>query len=70
MARDITARKQLESRLKEEIETLETLYRFGQKLASELDLETLVHELRQMVPDYTPSEVLLQRIVSRDLMRG
>jgi FlaA1/EpsC-like NDP-sugar epimerase len=33
------------------------------------DLDTLVHELRQMVPDYTPSENLLERLAARDLMR-
>jgi FlaA1/EpsC-like NDP-sugar epimerase len=33
------------------------------------DLDTLVYELRQMVPDYTPSQNLLDRSASRDLMR-
>jgi FlaA1/EpsC-like NDP-sugar epimerase len=33
------------------------------------DLDSLVHELRQMAPDYTPSQNLLDRLASRDLMR-
>jgi FlaA1/EpsC-like NDP-sugar epimerase len=33
------------------------------------DLDTLVHELRQMAPDYTPSQNLLDRLGSRDLIR-
>ena len=33
------------------------------------NLDTLVQELCQMVPDYTPSGNLLERLASRDLMR-
>ena len=33
------------------------------------DLATLVRELRRMVPDYTPSETLLERLAQHDLVR-
>jgi FlaA1/EpsC-like NDP-sugar epimerase len=33
------------------------------------DLDALVQELRRMVPDYSPSENLLESLASRDLMR-
>jgi len=42
IARDISERKQLERRLSEETETLETIYGVGQRLSAELDLEKLV----------------------------
>ncbi|HZP81460.1 MAG TPA: PAS domain S-box protein [Chthonomonadaceae bacterium] len=39
---DITERKQLELRLREETETLEIIHRLGQQLSAELELEKLV----------------------------
>jgi FlaA1/EpsC-like NDP-sugar epimerase len=33
------------------------------------DLDTLLQELRRMVPDYSPSESLLERLGRRDLQR-
>jgi len=33
------------------------------------DLDALVHELREMVPDYSPSEGLLERMARHDLLR-
>lgn len=42
IARDITERKQLEARLRDETRTLETIHAIGLRLSAELDLETMV----------------------------
>jgi PAS domain S-box-containing protein len=51
IARDITASKQLEQRLREETNMLETLYQFGQQLSAELDLEKLVQAVTDIATE-------------------
>jgi PAS domain S-box-containing protein len=56
IARDITARKEAEERLREESRIVETLYRTGRTLAAQLDLQTLVQAVTDATTELTGAE--------------
>lgn len=56
IARDISARKQAEAKLKEQSEILETINRIGQVLSAELDQEKLVQALTDAATNLTGAE--------------
>ncbi len=56
IARDITARKQIERRLKEQTEVVETINRLGQMLSAELDLHKLVQGVTDAATDLTDAQ--------------
>jgi PAS domain S-box-containing protein len=53
---DITQRKELEARLREETETVETINRIGQLLSAELDLQKLVQIVTDAATELTGAE--------------
>lgn len=53
IARDISARKQIEKSLQEQTEVVETIYRMGQMLSAELDLHKLVQGVTDAATDLT-----------------
>jgi PAS domain S-box-containing protein len=53
IARNVTARKQAEERLREQAEVIETVHRLGQTLAAELDLHRLVQAVTDAATELT-----------------
>ncbi|HEY8562874.1 MAG TPA: ATP-binding protein [Pyrinomonadaceae bacterium] len=53
IARDISARKQIERRLQEQTEVIETIHRLGQVLSAELDQHKLVQAVTDAATDLT-----------------
>ena len=56
IARDITARKQVEAKLKEQSEILETINKVGQVLSAELDQQKLVQAVTDAATELTGAE--------------
>jgi PAS domain S-box-containing protein len=56
IARDISARKQIEKRLQEQTEVVETINRIGQILSAELDQHKLVEAVTDAATDLTDAE--------------
>jgi PAS domain S-box-containing protein len=56
IARDITSRKKIERRLKEQTEVVETINRLGQLLLAELDLHKLVQGVTDAATDLTAAQ--------------
>ena len=56
IARDITARKHIERKLKEQTETVETINRLGQLLSAELDLHKLVQAVTDAATELTGAQ--------------
>lgn len=56
IARDISERKQIEKKLKEQTEVVETIYRIGQFLSAELDLHKLVQGVTDAATELTDAE--------------
>ena len=56
IARDISNRKQIEKRLQEQTETVETINRLGQQLSAELDLHKLVQAVTDAATELTGAQ--------------
>jgi PAS domain S-box-containing protein len=57
IARDISSRKQIERRLKEQTEVVETINRLGQLLTAELDQHKLVQAVTDAATDLTGAQI-------------